>query len=108
MRCFWHSLYMKDVHANGGTNDQDLCQTLAMIFKVIKSDMPECTWTENDQLLDIIDCPVFTWKKYKEEPLPSFKNLQQKSQKIIIHSLIYKWLIMWHYFIYALLIFHRI
>ena len=59
---------MKDVHADGGTNHQDVCQTLTMIFKVIKSDMPECTWTENDQLLDIVDCPVFMWKKYKETP----------------------------------------
>jgi hypothetical protein len=67
-RCFWCSLYMKDVHANGGTNHHDLCQTLTTIFKVIKSDMPECTWTENDQLLDIADCPVFMWKKYTETP----------------------------------------
>jgi hypothetical protein len=33
IRCLWRSLHMKDVHTNGGTNHQDLCQTLIMTFK---------------------------------------------------------------------------
>jgi hypothetical protein len=33
IRCFWHSLYTKDVHTKCGTNHQDLCQTLIMTFK---------------------------------------------------------------------------
>jgi len=30
IRCFWHSLYMKDVHTSGGTYHQELRQTLIM------------------------------------------------------------------------------
>jgi hypothetical protein len=82
---------MKDVHTNGGTNHQDLCQTLIMTFKWLKQICQNVHGPRptHYSILLIVQCSC---GKCIKKPLPSFQNLQLKSQKIIIHSFIYKWL----------------
>jgi hypothetical protein len=73
IRCFWHSLYMKDVHTNGGTNHQDLCQTLIMTFKWSKQ---ICQSVHGPRLINylillIVHCSC---GKCIKKPLPSLSK----------------------------------